>query len=96
MRKPFRVPERLGEPSAQRHVVITDNGKPTALMIDIAGNNPEEVLAAVRQAIRALNGLQSDSDSLRKGFDGLKRASKWKIAAARKARKRKIDVADGR
>ena len=30
--------------SAQGHVVITNNGKPTALMIDIADNNLEEVL----------------------------------------------------
>ena len=83
--------------SAQGHVVITNNGKPTALMIDIADNNPEEVLAAVRQAqaMRALNRLQADS--LRKGLDGLtEKDIETEISAARKERKRKSDVAGGR
>ena len=31
-------------------VVITNNGKPSALMIDISGGNFEEALQAVRQA----------------------------------------------
>ena len=83
--------------SAQGHVVITNNGKPTALMIDIADNNPEEVLAAVRQAqaMRALNRLQADS--LRRGLDGLTEEDiETEISAARKGRKRKINVAGGR
>ena len=83
--------------SAQGHVVITNNGKPTALMIDIADNNPEEVLAAVRQAqaMRALNRLQADS--LRRGLDGLTEEDiETEISAARKERKRKNDVAGGR
>ena len=83
--------------SAQRHVVIADNGNPTALMIDIADNNLEEVLAAVRQAqaMRALKRLQADS--LRKGLDGLTEEDiEAEIAAARKERKRKNDVANSR
>ena len=83
--------------SAQGHVVITNNGKPTALMIDIADNNLEEVLAAVRQAqaLRALKRLQADS--LRKGLDGLTEEDiETEISAARKERKRKNDVAGGR
>ena len=83
--------------SAQGHVVITNNGKPTALMIDIADNNPEEVLAAVRQAqaMRAMNRLQADS--LRRGLDGLTEEDiETEISAARKERKRKINVAGGR
>ena len=83
--------------SAQGHVVITNNGKPTALMIDIADNNLEEVLAAVRQAqaMRALNRLQADS--LRRGLDGLTEEDiETEISAARKGRKRKINVAGGR
>ena len=83
--------------SAQGHVVITNNGKPTALMIDIADNNPEEVLAAVRQAqaMRAMNRLQADS--LRRGLDGLTEEDiETEISAARKGRKRKINVAGGR
>ena len=83
--------------SAQGHVVITNNGKPTALMIDIADNNLEEVLAAVRQAqaMRALNRLQSDS--LRKGLDGLTEEElETEISAARKEGKRKNAVAGGR
>jgi len=91
------VEKSLESLSAQGHVVITNNGKPTALMIDIADNNLEEVLAAVRQAqaTRAMNRLQADS--LRKGLDGLTEDDiEAEIAAARKERKRKIDVAGGR
>ena len=45
---------------AQREVVITNNGKPTALMIPIDDTNFEDVLATVRQAgaMRAVNRMQ--------------------------------------
>lgn len=36
--------------SADGEVVITSNGKPTALMFDISDNSFEETLQAVRQA----------------------------------------------
>ncbi len=46
-----------------REVIITNNGKPTALMIKIDDENLEEVLAAVRQsvAMRAVNKLRLSS-----------------------------------
>ena len=44
----------------QSEVVITNNGKPTALMIPIDDINFEDILAAVRQAnvMRAVNRMQ--------------------------------------
>jgi len=41
-------------------VVITNNGHPTALMLDISGENFEEVIKAVRQAkaMIAFNGMR--------------------------------------
>ena len=53
--------------------VITNNGKPTALMLDISDNNFEEVIRAIRQAkamiafnsMRATamqNGYMTDSE----------------------------------
>jgi antitoxin (DNA-binding transcriptional repressor) of toxin-antitoxin stability system len=45
---------------AQTEVVITNNGKPTALMIPIDDTNFIDVLAAVRQAsaMRAVNRMR--------------------------------------
>ena len=44
----------------KKEVVITNNGKPTALMIPIDDINFEDVLAAVRQAgaMRAVNRMR--------------------------------------
>ena len=44
----------------QKEVVITNNGKPTALMIPIDDNNFDDVLASVRQAsaMRAVNRMR--------------------------------------
>ncbi|MCL2433428.1 MAG: type II toxin-antitoxin system Phd/YefM family antitoxin [Clostridia bacterium] len=41
-------------------VVITNNGKPSALMLDISGGNFEETLLAVKQALamRAVNNMR--------------------------------------
>ena len=47
----------------KNEVIITNNGKPTALMLKINDENLEEVLASVRQAatMRAVNKLRMDS-----------------------------------
>ncbi len=47
----------------KNEVIITNNGKPTALMVKIDDENLEEVLASVRQAMamRAVNKLRMDS-----------------------------------
>jgi hypothetical protein len=51
-------------------VVITNNGKPTALMLDIANDNFEEVTKAVRQAkaMIAFNSMRKKAAA--RGFMG--------------------------
>ena len=51
---PKDVWERLNR---QGELVITNNGKPTALLLDLTGGDFEEILASVRQAkaMRAFN-----------------------------------------
>jgi antitoxin (DNA-binding transcriptional repressor) of toxin-antitoxin stability system len=44
---PKRVWDKL---DAEKEIVVTNNGKPFALMIPIDGANVEDVLASVRQA----------------------------------------------
>jgi antitoxin (DNA-binding transcriptional repressor) of toxin-antitoxin stability system len=68
----------------QREVVITNNGKPTALMIPIDSNNFEDVLATVRQAgaMRAVTRMQlaaAESDASKLSLDEINA----EIAAAR-------------
>lgn len=54
--------------SADGEVVITNNGKPTAIMIDISDGSFEETLRAVRQAkaMIAFNSMRTKAAS--KGF----------------------------
>lgn len=54
---PREVWDKLSE---TQEIIITNNGKPTALMIEIDDENLEEVLASVRQsmAMRAANKLR--------------------------------------
>lgn len=54
---PREVWEKLSE---THEVIITNNGKPSALMIEIDDENLEDVLASVRQsvAMRAVNKLR--------------------------------------
>lgn len=54
---PRVVWEKLSE---THEVIITNNGKPSALMIEIDDENLEDVLASVRQsmAMRAVNKLR--------------------------------------
>ncbi len=54
--------------SADGEVVITNNGKPTALMFDIADGSLEETLRAVRQAkaMIAFNSMRARAAS--RGF----------------------------
>ncbi|PKM42574.1 MAG: prevent-host-death protein [Firmicutes bacterium HGW-Firmicutes-8] len=57
-------PREVWEKLAETHeVIITNNGKPTALMIEIDDENLEDVLASVRQsmAMRAVNKLRLSS-----------------------------------
>lgn len=49
--------------SEDGEIVITNNGKPTALMIDVDGADLEETLSAVRQAnvMRSVNRMRLKS-----------------------------------
>lgn len=54
-------PREIWEKLSEVHeVIITNNGKPSALMIEIDDENLEDVLASVRQSIamRAINKLR--------------------------------------
>lgn len=57
---PREVWEKLSE---THEVIITNNGKPSALMIEIDDESLEDVLASVRQsmAMRAVNKLRLSS-----------------------------------
>jgi hypothetical protein len=59
--QPRKVWEKLAR---YGEVVITNNGKPSALMIEVDDENVEEVLASARQsmAMRVVNKLRTDSD----------------------------------
>ena len=62
---PKNIWEKL---SASGEVVITNNGKPSALMLNINDGEFEEVLRSVRQAkaMRALNAIRFEA--AQKGF----------------------------
>jgi hypothetical protein len=53
--------EVWGTLAREGEVVITNNGKPTAIMIDVDGATLEEKLAAIRQAeaMRLFNGMRA-------------------------------------
>jgi antitoxin (DNA-binding transcriptional repressor) of toxin-antitoxin stability system len=54
-------PREIWEKLTESHeVIITNNGKPSALMIEIDGENLEDVLVSLRQsmAMRAVNKLR--------------------------------------
>ncbi|MDD3853066.1 MAG: type II toxin-antitoxin system Phd/YefM family antitoxin [Syntrophomonadaceae bacterium] len=55
--KPRQIWEKLSE---VHELIITNNGKPSALMIEIDDENMEDVLASVRQsmAMRATNKMR--------------------------------------
>jgi hypothetical protein len=55
--QPRQIWNKLSE---VHELIITNNGKPSALMIEISDENMEDVLASVRQsmAIRATNKLR--------------------------------------
>lgn len=58
--------EKLGK---ERELVITSNGRPIALMSEIAGNNLEPILNAVRRARGEWAIRQIQEESVRKGLD---------------------------
>ena len=63
------TPKSLWETlSAEGEVVITNNGKPTALLVDIADGSFEETVKAIRQAkaMLAFNSMRSRAAA--KGF----------------------------
>ncbi|MDR1604435.1 MAG: type II toxin-antitoxin system Phd/YefM family antitoxin, partial [Gracilibacteraceae bacterium] len=49
--------------SRDEEIIVTNNGKPTALMLHISENNFEETLRLVRQAkvLRAMNDMREEA-----------------------------------
>ena len=70
--------------SADGEVVITNNGKPTALLIDIADGSFEETVKAVRQAKAAIAFNAMRTRAAESGFM-TDEEIEAEIAAARKA-----------
>ena len=63
------MPKRIWESLSENgELVITNNGKPQALMLDISENSFEDVIKAVRQAkaMRAFNSMRGKAAS--RGF----------------------------
>lgn len=54
--------------STDGEVVITNNGKPTALLFDIADGDFEEILKAVRQAKAMMTFNSMKSKAAKKGY----------------------------
>lgn len=56
--------------SQSGEVVLTNNGKPTALMLNIEGGNLEEMLAVIHQAsaMRAVNNIRMSAIKSKLGF----------------------------
>ena len=54
--------------SLNGEIIITNNGKPTALMIDISEDNFDEMLKAVRQAKAMITFNKMRMDSYKKKF----------------------------
>ena len=83
--QPRQIWKRLAE---VHELIITNNGKPSALMIEIDGENMEDVLASVRQsmAMRATNRLRLAS-VLNGGSRMTEEEIQAEIAEARKERK---------
>lgn len=83
--QPKQVWEKLSE---VREVIITNNGKPSALMIEIDDENMEDILASVRQSIamRAVNKLRLGS-VLNEKSRITEEEIEAEIAAVRKERK---------
>jgi PHD/YefM family antitoxin component YafN of YafNO toxin-antitoxin module len=52
-----------GKLSRDEEIIVTNNGKPTALMLHISENNFEETLRLVRQAkvLRAMNDMREEA-----------------------------------
>jgi len=59
------------ELSVEKEMVVTNNGKPVAVLTPVEGFSVEESLAAWRQvrASQALNAIHQDA--LKKGLDGM-------------------------
>ena len=72
--------------SSDGEVIITNNGKPSAILLDIAGGDFEETVCAVRQAkaMRAFNAMRMHAAS--SGFMSEEDIEK-EIADARKEMK---------
>jgi len=63
------IPKEIFETlESGREAIITNNGKPAALMIDISGRDPETCLRAVRQAKAMLSFNEMRDKASRAGY----------------------------
>ncbi len=72
---------------SEGEVVITNNGKPTAIMLSIANGNFEEVLKAIRQAraMMAFNNIRKKVAGKQRIYD--RRRNRSGISAYRKEKR---------
>jgi len=74
--------------SDEREMVVTNNGRPIALLTPISDETLEETVRALRR-VRAMNAVQEmQLSSIRKGIDKLSEEEiKTEISQTRKARR---------
>ena len=61
----------IKELAREKEIIITTNGKPSALLIPISGSNIEQVLSAIRQAFAMQAVASMQEGSIKKGTDTL-------------------------
>ncbi|MDR3295695.1 MAG: type II toxin-antitoxin system prevent-host-death family antitoxin [Clostridiales Family XIII bacterium] len=74
--------------SKDEEIVVTNNGKPTALLMNITENNFEDLLAGVRQAKAAQAFNRMREESARRGFMSGQEIEDEIQAARKEARER--------
>jgi len=71
----------------EQEMVITNNGKPVAILTSVSSSTLEDKLAAIRQAQASLAVNRLQMDSMARGLDKLSDADiQAEIAAVRKSR----------
>jgi hypothetical protein len=91
--KDLKAPKRVRETlAAYGTALVTNNGKPMAMLVDLAeGENPDQLAEAIRLARAHLALSDLRTASRRKGTDAMTRDEiNDEIQAARKTRRRAI------
>jgi prevent-host-death family protein len=73
----------------EHEIVLTNNGRPVAILTDVAENSLEDSLAAIRRARATVALVKLQTDSASRGLDALSDADiAEEISSARKKRHR--------